>query len=55
MILDAPDDEAVAKWALAIATNGHVRTRTTRAFTDKEFDDLLNDIESRGDKLRPPK
>ena len=37
MILDAPDDEAVARAALSIASLGNVRTETVRAFTEDEY------------------
>ncbi len=36
-ILEAPDDEAIAKAALAIGSLGNVRTKTHRAFTDAEY------------------
>lgn len=52
MILDAPNDQAVAKWALAIGTNGNVRTRTARAFTEDEFDGILGDLQSRSEEIR---
>jgi uncharacterized protein with GYD domain len=36
-ILDAPDDKAAAKIALAIGSQGNVSTETMRAFTEDEF------------------
>ncbi len=36
-ILEAPDDEAMAKAALAISSLGNVRTKTHRAFTEAEY------------------
>ena len=36
-IVEAPDDETVAKVALAIGAVGNVRTETLRAFTEEEF------------------
>jgi uncharacterized protein with GYD domain len=35
-ITDAPDDEAIAKLALAAGARGNVRTETLRAFTEDE-------------------
>ena len=36
-ILEAPNDEAVAKMALAISSLGSVRTNSHRVFTEEEF------------------
>jgi len=36
-ILEAPDDETIAKAALAIGSQGNVRTETHRAFTEDEY------------------
>jgi len=36
LISDAPDDETVAKLALAAGGRGNVRTETLRAFTEDE-------------------
>ena len=52
MILDAPDAEAVAKWVLFIGSRGNVRTRTVRAFTEDEFDGILENVLS--DLSAPP-
>lgn len=49
-ILEAPDDESVAKFAILIGKSGNVRTRTTRAYTEKEFDKMLNEL---ADQLEP--
>jgi uncharacterized protein with GYD domain len=40
-ILDAPDDETVAKAALTIGSLGSVRTETHRAFTEDEFKKII--------------
>jgi uncharacterized protein with GYD domain len=40
-ILDAPDDETVAKAALTIGSLGSVRTETHRAFTQAEFKKII--------------
>jgi uncharacterized protein with GYD domain len=37
IIAEAPDDEAMAKLALATGSLGNVRTQTLRAFTEDEF------------------
>ena len=41
VIVEAPDDAAMAKLALGIAMRGNVRTQTLRAFTENEFEELL--------------
>ncbi len=40
-ILEAPDDETVAKIALAISSLGNVRTETLRAFTEDEYRKII--------------
>jgi GYD domain len=37
LILEAPDDETAAKFALARGAAGNIRTETLRAFTEAEF------------------
>jgi uncharacterized protein with GYD domain len=41
-ILEAPDDEAVAKMALGISAQGNVRTSTHRAFAEEEFRRIIS-------------
>ncbi len=41
-ILDAPDDEAVAKMVLAIASGGNVRTESHRLFTEDEYRNIIS-------------
>ena len=36
-VVEAPNDETIAKAALAVASQGYVRTETLRAFTEDEF------------------
>lgn len=43
-ILEAPDDEAVAKMVLAIASGGYVRTVTHRLFTNDEYSKLISEL-----------
>ena len=40
-IVEAPNDEAVAKVALALGAKGNVDTTTLRAFTEPEFRDIV--------------
>ena len=40
VIVEAPDDETVAKIALAQARHGRVASETLRAFTEEEFRQL---------------
>jgi uncharacterized protein with GYD domain len=40
-ILEAPDDEALGKMALAISSAGNVRTTTHRIFSEEEFKRII--------------
>jgi uncharacterized protein with GYD domain len=40
-VVEAPNDEAMAKAALALGSLGNVRTETLRAFTEQEYRDLI--------------
>ena len=41
LVVEAPDDNTVAKLALSIGSLGSVRTQTLRAFTEDEFRKLI--------------
>jgi uncharacterized protein with GYD domain len=43
-VLDAPDGEAMAKFALKIGMRGNLSTQTLRAFGEAEMDALLSDL-----------
>ena len=40
-IIEAPDDETAAKFALATASEGNVRVETLRAFTEDEYREIV--------------
>jgi len=40
-IIEVPDDESVAKLALAIGSGGTIRTETLRAFTEDEYRQIV--------------
>ncbi len=40
-VTEAPDDEAVAKVALATASKGSLKTETLRAFTEDEYRKII--------------
>ncbi|HLE28279.1 MAG TPA: GYD domain-containing protein [Anaerolineales bacterium] len=44
LILEAPNDETVAKLMLAIGSHGNLRTQTSRAFTEEEFRQIVTDL-----------
>jgi uncharacterized protein with GYD domain len=44
VISDAPDDQTVAKLALAAAGRGNVRTETLRAFTENEAKSIAAEL-----------
>jgi uncharacterized protein with GYD domain len=41
-IIEAPDDEAVARMVFAIASGGNVRTETHRLFTEAEYRKVIS-------------
>lgn len=44
VIVEAPDDETVAKASLAISSLGNVRIETLRAFTEEEYREIVGAI-----------
>lgn len=44
LISEAPDDETVAKVALAIRSRGAVKTETIRAFNEGEFRTIIDSL-----------
>ncbi|HLL47267.1 MAG TPA: GYD domain-containing protein [Longimicrobiaceae bacterium] len=40
-VLEAPDDDTAAKFALALGAGGNIRTETLRAFSLDEFRQLM--------------
>ena len=43
-ISEAPDDETMARIALAVASAGSVRTKTLKAFSEKEFRAIIGSL-----------
>ena len=43
-ILEAPDDEAVGKMAMAIGVQGNVRTSAHRVFSEEEFKRIISGL-----------
>ena len=43
-ILDAPDDQTVARWLLALGQRGIVTTQTMRAFSEEEFAQIVSKL-----------
>ncbi len=41
LVIEAPDDETVAKASLAIGSLGNVRIETLRAFTEEEYREIV--------------
>jgi uncharacterized protein with GYD domain len=44
LILDAPDDQTMAKFALQVGMRGNLTTQTLRAFTEAEVDVLTGSL-----------
>jgi len=43
-IFDMPDDETMARFALASGSGGHIRTTTLKAFDEKTYRKLIGDL-----------
>ena len=43
-IADAPDGDIMAKFALAVGSQGNVRTNTTRAWSENEFAKIISEL-----------
>jgi len=43
-LIEAPNGDAMAKFALAIGSLGFVRSRTARAWTSEEFQKIVADL-----------
>ena len=44
IVAEAPNDEAITKTSLTLASKGNVRTRTSRAFTEPEYRKLIDSL-----------
>jgi len=44
LIIDAANGDNVAKFALALGSQGNVRTRTSRAWPQSEFQKLISEL-----------
>jgi uncharacterized protein with GYD domain len=43
-IIDAPSGDNVAKFAMAIGSQGNVRTKSSRAWTEAEYTKLISEL-----------
>ena len=43
-VVNAPDDESLARWIVSIGMVGSVTTQTMRAFTENEVDAILASV-----------
>ncbi len=43
-IVEAPDDEAVARFALALGSAGNVRTTTLKGFPEREYRKIVGSL-----------
>jgi uncharacterized protein with GYD domain len=44
LVIEAPNDEAVAKFALRTGTAGNVRTKTLKAFAEAEYRSIVGSL-----------
>jgi uncharacterized protein with GYD domain len=44
LIVDTPNGDNVAKFALALSSQGNVRTRTARAWPEADFQKLISEL-----------
>ncbi len=42
--VDAPNDEAVARFALALGSAGNIRTTTLKGFTEQEYREIIESL-----------
>ncbi len=42
--VEAPNDEAVARFALALGSAGNVRTTTLKGFTEQEYREIIESL-----------
>ena len=42
--VEAPNDEAVARFALALGSHGNVRTTTLKGFTEQEYREIVGSL-----------
>ncbi len=42
--VEAPDDEAVARFALALGSAGNIRTTTLKGFTEQEYQKIIGSL-----------
>ena len=43
-VLDMPSDKALTTFLLAVASAGNIRTTSLRAFTEAEFQGIVDDL-----------
>ena len=44
VMLEAPDDEAAAKFALSLGSSGNVRTTTLKAFSEQSYRSIIGSL-----------
>ncbi len=44
VVIEAPDDETVAKFVLTAGSHGNVRTTTLKAFSEDEFRSIIGSL-----------
>jgi uncharacterized protein with GYD domain len=44
LVVEAPDDETLARFTLSLAAAGNIRSQTHRAFTEEEFRKIISSI-----------
>ncbi len=44
VVIEAPDDETVAKFVLTAGSHGNVRTTTPKAFSEDEFRSIIGSL-----------
>ena len=43
-IIEAPNDETMARIVLSIGSHGNIRTQSMRAFTEQEYRQIITDL-----------
>lgn len=44
VVIEAPDDDAIAKYTLSVGAGGNVRTTTLKAFSEASFQKIIGSL-----------
>jgi len=44
LVVEAPDDEAIARFSISVGAKGNVQIESVRAFDEKQFESLISGL-----------